>query len=129
MSSRQAVSPDAQHIGIAPQQPIGLKTQLRVFIRIRWRCILRFAGAVRCCYSRRAGIDAALSMHQPSRRGPSWRSGVNECEIDISVGETLCLGDINVTILDIENGEIHFRIESAIEDSECDVEFDEQTFP
>lgn len=42
---------------------------------------------------------------------------MNECEIDVSVGETLCLGEINVTILGIENGEIHFRIESA-EDAE-----------
>ena len=51
---------------------------------------------------------------------------MNECEIEVSVGETLCLGEINVTILDIENGEIHFRIESAMEDSNA--EFDEQTF-
>ena len=40
---------------------------------------------------------------------------MNECEIDVSVGETLCLGEINVTILGIENGEIHFRIDSAEE--------------
>lgn len=53
---------------------------------------------------------------------------MNECEIEVSVGETLCVGDINVTILDIEGGEIHFRIESAMEDSGCDAEFDEQTF-
>ena len=42
---------------------------------------------------------------------------MNECEIDVSIGETLCLGDISVTILGIEDGEIHFRIDSSDEDA------------
>ena len=38
---------------------------------------------------------------------------MNECEIDVSIGETLCLGDISVTILGIEDGEIHFWNQAA----------------
>lgn len=54
---------------------------------------------------------------------------MNECEIDVSVGETLCVGDISVTILGIENGEIHFRIDSADEMDRYDVGCVDEALP
>ena len=53
---------------------------------------------------------------------------MNECEIDVSIGETLCLGDISVTILGIEDGEIHFRIDSSDEDAHDATIEEEQAF-
>ncbi len=54
---------------------------------------------------------------------------MNECEIDVSVGETLCLGDVSVTILGIEDGEIQFRIDSADEAEGSDAPIEEEAYP
>ena len=50
---------------------------------------------------------------------------MNECEVDVSVGETLCLGDFSVTILGIEDDEIHFCINSTGEGNDPDAEFED----
>lgn len=57
---------------------------------------------------------------------------MNECEVDVSVGETLCLGDISVTVLGIEDGEIHFRIDAADTTDEGlgpDPDFEAELYP
>lgn len=50
---------------------------------------------------------------------------MNESEVDVSVGETLCLGEFSVTILGIEEDEIHFCIDSTGEENEPDPEFED----
>ena len=37
---------------------------------------------------------------------------MNKTEVELTVGETVQLGDVTVTIVDIDENEIHFRIES-----------------
>ena len=92
--------------------------------------MVRCAGPAGGWYSRRAGVTLTVLV----RRSPawpcfSWRNSVSECEVEVSVGETLCLGDISVTILGIEDGEIHFRIDSAEEGDEPDPEFEDEPLP
>jgi len=36
---------------------------------------------------------------------------VNKTELELAIGETVHLGDVAVTIVDIDENEIHFRIE------------------
>lgn len=48
---------------------------------------------------------------------------MNESEVELGVGETIQVGDIIVTIIDIEGSDIHFRIEpSGVECLQADVE-------
>jgi hypothetical protein len=44
-------------------------------------------------------------------RWQSRRVGVQETEIDLAIGETLRIGELDLTIVDVEEGEIQLQIE------------------
>jgi len=44
---------------------------------------------------------------------------VYERQVELSVGQTLQVGDVLLTIVDIEDGEIHFRLDEGTEEPEA----------
>ena len=46
----------------------------------------------------------------------SRRKLVNESEVELSLGETVQIGDYSVTIIDIEGDQIQFRVDASEED-------------
>lgn len=49
---------------------------------------------------------------------------MNETEIELSIGETVQLGEISVTIVDVDGDAIRFQIESPADQPERSVRFD-----
>ena len=49
---------------------------------------------------------------------------MNKTEVELTVGETVQLGDVTVTIVDIDENEIHFRIESPQDQADAAVGLD-----
>jgi hypothetical protein len=49
---------------------------------------------------------------------------VNKTEVELTVGETVHLGDVAVTIVDIDENAIHFRIESPHDQADPSIGFD-----
>ena len=49
---------------------------------------------------------------------------MNDTDIELSIGETVLVGEISVTILDIEGDEIRFRIDPPPEQPESSIRFD-----
>jgi hypothetical protein len=49
---------------------------------------------------------------------------VNKTEVELAIGETVHLGDVAVTIVDIDENAIHFRIESPHDPADAAVEPD-----
>ncbi|WP_156514181.1 hypothetical protein [Planctomyces sp. SH-PL14] len=47
---------------------------------------------------------------------------MNEIQLDLEIGESVRVGRFQVTLLDIEDGEGHFRIDSDWDDAEEVVE-------
>ena len=49
---------------------------------------------------------------------------MNDTDIELSIGETVLVGDISLTILDVDGDQIHFRIDPPPEQSKAPVRFD-----
>jgi hypothetical protein len=49
---------------------------------------------------------------------------VNKTEVELTVGETVQVGDVTVTILDIDDDVIHFRVEPPHDQPEPSIGFD-----
>jgi hypothetical protein len=49
---------------------------------------------------------------------------VNKTEVELTVGETVHVGDVAVTILDIDENSIHFRIEPPPDQADPSIGFD-----
>jgi hypothetical protein len=49
---------------------------------------------------------------------------VNDTEIELSIGETVQVGDVSVTILDVDGEAIRFRIEPPLDLPESSIRFD-----
>lgn len=49
---------------------------------------------------------------------------MNETEVELAVGETVQVGDVTVTILDIDGDAIHFRVEPPAGHPEPSTPFD-----
>ncbi|QDU37455.1 hypothetical protein Mal4_17680 [Maioricimonas rarisocia] len=69
-----------------------------------------------------------LSIHVSRNRGfpiscfPR-RSVVSEREIEVTIGETIQVGNLMVTVVDVENGEIRFHVEDGGSELEFTEEF------
>lgn len=48
----------------------------------------------------------------------TWRSAVLLHEIELTVGEVVQIGEYTVTVIDLENGEVTFRIHTPDADDE-----------
>jgi len=49
---------------------------------------------------------------------------VNETEVELTVGETVQVGDVAVTILDIDGDAVHFRVEPPHDHADPSIRFD-----
>ncbi|MBL8852293.1 MAG: hypothetical protein JNG89_21655 [Planctomycetaceae bacterium] len=49
---------------------------------------------------------------------------MNDTDIELSIGETVLVGEVSVTILDVEGDQIHFRIDPPPEHPNPSVGFD-----
>lgn len=49
---------------------------------------------------------------------------MNKTEVELAIGETVHLGDVAVTIVDIDENAIHFRVESPQDQADPAVEPD-----
>jgi len=54
---------------------------------------------------------------------------VQETEIEVSIGETVQVGEMDVTILDVEGDLIHFQIEPPAGQSELPVRYEVRQRP
>jgi hypothetical protein len=53
---------------------------------------------------------------------------VNETEVELSIGETVLVGDLAVTLLDVEGDAIHVRVEPPALQSDPSIRFDRRAW-
>lgn len=53
---------------------------------------------------------------------------MNETEVELSIGETVLVGDLAVTILDVEGDAIHVRVDPPDSHADPSIRFDRRTW-